>query len=116
MNLQFDLLTSMTTFPLRLMSVLGAIVSFVGVGFGGFLLIMRMINGAGWAAEGVFTLFAFLFILIGAQFIAMGVLGEYIGRIYYDVRGRPRYFVEHVAGKNSLGREIDDREILEVMI
>jgi len=114
-NLQFDLLTSMTTFPLRLMSVLGAAVSFIGVGFGAFL-IMRMIYGAGWAAEGVFTLFAFLFILIGAQFIAMGVLGEYIGRIYYDVRGRPRYFVQHVAGRNSQGREIEDREILEVMV
>ena len=73
------------------MSVLGAAVSFIGVGFGAFL-IMRMIYGAWWAAEGVFTLFAFLFILIGAQFIAMGVLGEYIGRIYYDVRGRHRYF------------------------
>ncbi|RKY10076.1 MAG: undecaprenyl-phosphate 4-deoxy-4-formamido-L-arabinose transferase [Planctomycetota bacterium] len=115
-NLQFDLLTSMTTFPLRLMSVLGAVVSFVGVGFGAFLLVMRMIYGPGWAAQGVFTLFAFLFILIGAQFIAMGVLGEYIGRIYYDVRGRPRYFVQHVAGKNSRRRGIEDKEIPEVMI
>ena len=98
-NLQFDLLTSMTTFPLRLLSLLGGITSILGMGFGIFLLIMRVVHGAGWSAEGVFTLFAVLFIFTGAQFIAMGLLGEYIGRIYYDVRGRPRYVISHVKSK-----------------
>ncbi len=97
-NLQFDLLTSMTTFPLRLLNVLGIIISLFGVGFGLFLFIMRLIYGAEWAASGVFTLFAILFIFIGAQFLAMGLLGEYIGRIYSDVRARPRYFIERVVG------------------
>ncbi len=100
-NLQFDLLTSMTTFPLRLLSVLGGVTSIIGVGFGVFLLIMRVVHGPGWAAEGVFTLFAVLFILIGAQFVAMGLLGEYIGRIYHDVRARPRYFVHQVIGRRE---------------
>ena len=101
-NLQFDLLTGMTTFPLRLLSVLGTIISALGIGFGVFLFIMRWVKGPGWAAQGVFTLFAILFIFVGAQFIAMGLLGEYIGRIYQDVRGRPRYFIETVAGKSAL--------------
>ncbi len=101
-NLQFDLLTSMTTFPLRLLSVLGVLISLAGIGFGVFLFIMRLIRGAEWAAQGVFTLFALLFIFIGAQFVGMGLLGEYIGRIYYDVRARPRYFVEGVAGISRL--------------
>jgi undecaprenyl-phosphate 4-deoxy-4-formamido-L-arabinose transferase len=96
--LQFDLLTSMTTFPLRVLSILGGIISVAGIGFGVFLLIMRIYYGAEWAAEGVFTLFAVLFIFVGAQFVAMGLLGEYIGRIYYDVRARPRYFVEKISG------------------
>lgn len=95
-NLQFDLLTSMTTFPLRLLSVLGGLTSIAGVGFGFFLLAMRLVFGSQWAAEGVFTLFAILFIFIGAQFVGMGLLGEYIGRIYHDVRARPRYFVHQV--------------------
>lgn len=99
-NLQFDLLTSMTTFPLRLLSVIGAIISIVGVGFGILLLVMRLIFGSDWAAQGVFTLFAILFIFIGAQFVGMGLLGEYLGRIYYDVRGRPRYFVQKIVGRN----------------
>ncbi len=105
-NLQFDLLTSMTTFPLRLLSVIGTLISLVGIGFGVFLFVMRLIYGATWAAEGVFTLFAILFIFIGAQFIGMGLLGEYLGRIYYDVRGRPRYFVQHVVGRNSKEEQI----------
>jgi undecaprenyl-phosphate 4-deoxy-4-formamido-L-arabinose transferase len=99
-NLQFDLLTSMTTFPLRLLSVIGTLISLVGIGFGVFLFVMRLIYGATWSAEGVFTLFAILFIFIGAQFIGMGLLGEYLGRIYYDVRGRPRYFVQQIVGRN----------------
>lgn len=99
-SLQFDLLTSMTTFPLRLLSVLGTLISALGIGFGIFLLIMRFVEGPDWAAQGVFTLFAILFIFIGAQFVAMGLLGEYIGRIYYDVRARPRYFVQKVVGRN----------------
>ena len=100
-NLQFDLLTSMTTFPLRVLSVLGGVISAAGVGFGIFLLIMRLVYGSDWAAEGVFTLFAILFIFIGAQFIGMGLLGEYIGRIYDDVRARPRYFVHRVVGRKT---------------
>jgi undecaprenyl-phosphate 4-deoxy-4-formamido-L-arabinose transferase len=101
-KLQFDLLTTMTTFPLRLLSALGGIMSAVGMGFGLFLLIMRLAYGSKWAAEGVFTLFAILFIFVGAQFIAMGLLGEYIGRIYHDVRGRPRYFVQQIVGRSRL--------------
>ncbi len=97
-SLQFDLLTSMSTFPLRLLSLTGCLVAAGGMGFGLFLMAMRLIYGAAWAVEGVFTLFSPLFVLIGAQFIAMGLLGEYIGRIYQDVRGRPRYFVEKVVG------------------
>jgi len=100
-NLQFDLLTSMTTFPLRVLSVLGGVISAAGVGFGIFLLVMRLIYGPDWAAEGIFTLFAILFIFIGAQFIGMGLLGEYIGRIYDDVRARPRYFVHRVVGRKT---------------
>lgn len=99
-NLQFDLLTSMTTFPLRLLSIMGGVISVAGIGFGIFLLIMRFIYGAEWAAQGVFTLFAFLFVFTGAQFIGMGLLGEYIGRIYHDVRARPRYFVQEVIGRD----------------
>ena len=46
-------------------------------------------------------LFAVLFMFIGAQFVGMGLLGEYIGRIYNDVRARPRYFIQRVVRQNT---------------
>lgn len=101
-NLQFDLLTSITTFPLRLLSIFGVLISILGMSFGVLIMVMRLIRGAEWAAQGVFTLFAVLFIFVGAQFIAMGFLGEYIGRMYQDVRARPRYFVQSIQGTSQL--------------
>jgi len=98
-NLQFDLLTGMTTFPLRLLSVFGFLVAFAGLACAVALLVLRLIEGAEWAGQGVFTIFAVLFMFIGGQFIAMGLLGEYIGRIYHDVRGRPQFFIERVVGR-----------------
>lgn len=100
-NLQFDLLTSMTTFPLRLLSVLGGGIALLGFLFSFLLLAMRLFYGSAWAAEGVFTVFAVLFIFIGIQLLAMGLLGEYIGRIYNDVRARPRYFVREIISENK---------------
>jgi undecaprenyl-phosphate 4-deoxy-4-formamido-L-arabinose transferase len=100
-SLQFDLLTSMSTYPLRLLSFMGAIISMLGIGFGALLMVLRFIYGAAWAAEGTFTLFAILFVFVGAQFIGLGLLGEYIGRIYHDVRGRPRFFIQAIHGGNQ---------------
>ena len=98
-SLQFDLLTSITTFPLRVLTVVGVLISLLGMGFGVFLLVMRLIRGSEWAVQGVFTLFAVLFIFVGAQFIGLGLLGEYLGRVYYDVRARPRFFVDKITGR-----------------
>ncbi len=97
-SLQFDLLTSMSTFPLRLLSFMGAVIAVSGAGFGLLLMVLRFAYGSEWAAEGVFTLFAVLFFFIGAQFIGLGLLGEYIGRIYHDVRSRPRFFIQEIRG------------------
>jgi undecaprenyl-phosphate 4-deoxy-4-formamido-L-arabinose transferase len=101
-NLQFDLFTSTTTFPLRLLNVIGVILSGFGFGLGILILTMRLMHGPEWAASGVFTLFALLFIFVGAQFLGMGLLGEYVGRIYNDVRERPRYVISHITGKSRL--------------
>ncbi|OTA15823.1 undecaprenyl phosphate-L-Ara4FN transferase [Xenorhabdus vietnamensis] len=97
-NLMYDLLTCLTTAPLRLLSVVGSIIAITGFLLAVLLIALRFIFGSIWAAEGVFTLFAILFMFIGAQFVAMGLLGEYIGRIYNDVRARPRYFIQKVVG------------------
>lgn len=95
-NLMFDLVTCMTTTPLRMLSILGFGMAFLGVLFAFILIALRLIFGAEWAGEGNFVLFAVLFVFTGGQFIGMGLLGEYLGRMYSDVRARPRFFIERV--------------------
>lgn len=95
-NLQFDLVASFSDFPIKLIMYGGIFLSFLGVCFGVVLAIARLAYGAVWAAEGVFTLFAILFVFVGLQFFALGVLGEYIGRIYVEVRRRPEYVIEDI--------------------
>ncbi|MBL8896860.1 MAG: glycosyltransferase [Planctomycetes bacterium] len=107
-QLQFDLLTGMTTFPLRLLSIIGGAISIFGVGFSALLLALRLLYGPAWAVDGVFTLFALLFTFVGLQFVGMGLLGEYIGRIYHDVRARPRALVERVLGRREVSFEVGD--------
>jgi undecaprenyl-phosphate 4-deoxy-4-formamido-L-arabinose transferase len=109
LNLYFDLLVGTTTAPLRLLSVTGAVLALAGLAFAALLFVLRVIQGPEWAAEGVFTIFAVLFIFLGVQLIGMGVLGEYIGRISRDVQGRPRYIVRDVIGSGWSGKGGDPK-------
>jgi undecaprenyl-phosphate 4-deoxy-4-formamido-L-arabinose transferase len=95
-NLQFDLVSSFSDFPLKFIMYVGIGMAFLGVCLGAFLAIARLVYGASWAAQGVFTLFAILFAFVGLQFFALGVMGEYIGRIYREVRKRPEYMIERI--------------------
>ena len=67
--------------------------------------------GPDWAAYGVFTLFAFLFGFVGAQFIALGVLGEYIGRIFQVVRERPAYVLRDVPDEGAANADESPRKV-----
>ncbi|WP_448622732.1 undecaprenyl-phosphate 4-deoxy-4-formamido-L-arabinose transferase [Dickeya fangzhongdai] len=109
-NLMYDLVTCLTTTPLRLLSVVGSVIALSGFTLALLLILLRLFFGAAWAADGVFTLFAVLFSFIGAQFVGMGLLGEYIGRIYNDVRARPRYFIQRIVGNDPRFSEQDNEE------
>lgn len=98
-NLWFDLMTCMTTKPLRLLSIVGGTVATLGISLAILLFVLRLIYGSVWAAHGVFTLFAVMFSFMGVQLMGMGLLGEYVGRIYNEVRARPRYFIHKVIHK-----------------
>lgn len=97
-NLQFDLVASFSNLPMKLIMYGGIFMSLLGVFFGMFLAVARLLYGAQWAAEGIFTLFAVLFVFVGLQFFGLGVIGEYIGRIYREVRKRPEYVIENIHG------------------
>ncbi len=100
-SLQFDLVTSFSEFPLKLMLYMGFFMAFIGIDFGAFLAIARLYFGAPWAAQGVFTLFAVMFFLVGAQFLAFGIMGEYVGRIYREVKRRPAYTIRKTYQSNE---------------
>jgi undecaprenyl-phosphate 4-deoxy-4-formamido-L-arabinose transferase len=93
-KLNFDLMTGFSIVPMQLYSVAGIIVAILSVFFVVFLLIRRLMLGP--EAEGLFTLFAIAFFLIGLALFGIGLLGEYVGRIYEEVRRRPRYLVSAV--------------------
>ena len=109
-NLMYDLVTCLTTTPLRMLSVFGSIIAVLGFTLSVLLVVLRLAFGPQWAAEGVFMLFAVLFMFIGAQFVAMGLLGEYIGRIYTDVRARPRYFIQRVVSRDVVSTSKENQQ------
>ena len=96
LRLNFDLMTGFSLLPIQLVGIAGLVVAVFGLAFAAFLFLRRFIMGA--EAEGVFTLFAILFTFVGFQIFALGVLGEYIGRIYQEVRRRPRYVIRQIHG------------------
>lgn len=90
----FDLMTGFSVFPLQVFTMVGVLISLCSFAFVVFLMLRRFILGP--EVEGVFTLFAILFFLLGIVLFGLGVVGEYVGRIYQEVRKRPRFVVREV--------------------
>ncbi len=90
----FDLITGFSLFPLQVFTFIGISVSFISFIFVLFLSIRRIIIGP--EAEGIFTLFAILFFLMGIVLLGLGIVGEYVGRIYQEVRKRPRFVIRDI--------------------
>jgi len=87
-------MTGFSIAPLQAFSLLGIGVSILSLLFVCYLGWRRLTVGP--EAEGVFTLFAIVFFLIGILLFGIGLLGEYIGRIYSQTRSRPRYLIKAV--------------------
>ena len=104
-QLNFDLMTGFSTKPLQVFSLIGILISLLSIGFVVFLVIRRIVVGP--EAEGVFTLFGIAFFLIGITLFGIGLLGEYVGRIYEQVRKRPRFMIQAVLEQSDepLGRQ-----------
>lgn len=91
-DLSIDGITSFTTSPLRWSAILGILVSLAGFIYMLVIIIKTLINGVevpGYASTMVVILF-----LGGIQLIFLGVIGEYLGRAFYETKGRPLYFIE----------------------
>jgi undecaprenyl-phosphate 4-deoxy-4-formamido-L-arabinose transferase len=111
-RLNFDLVTGFSVVPLQWLSFIGVILSLGSAGLFVLLLIRRFVIGA--EVQGVFTLFAITFFLLGVIIFALGLLGEYIGRIYQQVRARPRYLVQTILEERH-GRPVATTPPVQVM-
>lgn len=93
-RLNFDLMTGFSVVPLQVFTLIGLVVSALSILFVIYLFIRRLIIGP--EAEGVFTLFAILFFLVGIGIMGLGIIGEYVGRIHNEVRRRPRFVIRKI--------------------
>lgn len=84
-------LTSFTTLPLRIWSVIGGMVALLALAYGAWITLDTLLFGAD--LEGWPTLAAGILLFSGVQLMSIGILGEYIGRIYEEVKQRPTYLL-----------------------
>lgn len=94
LRLNFDLMTGFSLLPLQVFTILGILIAGLSGLFVVYMFLRRLWIGP--EVEGVFTLFAILFFLMGICLLGLGIMGEYIGRIYQEVRQRPRYVIKEI--------------------
>lgn len=98
-GLALDGVTSFSVVPLRLISWLGFLVFLFTIVMSGYVLWMRLFTDdavPGWAS----TMFPVYF-LGGVQILCLGVIGEYLGKLYAESKGRPRFLIEEIAHQSS---------------
>ncbi|MES1998552.1 MAG: glycosyltransferase [Pseudomonadota bacterium] len=98
-RLNFDLVTGFSLVPLQMFSMVGLVLSLLSGLLVVYLGLRRIFLGP--EVDGVFTLFAIVFFLLGVVLFGIGLLGEYTGRIYQQVRQRPRYLIEAVLEQDA---------------
>lgn len=96
-RLNFDLITGFSLVPLQLFTLFGMIVSALSAILVAYMVVRRLIVGP--EAEGLFTLFAILIFLVSVVITGIGIVGEYLGRIFQTLSQRPRYIVREIIQK-----------------
>jgi glycosyltransferase involved in cell wall biosynthesis len=92
--------TAFSTLPLRLWSGLGGLIALSAMGYGGWIVVDRLVNGnpvPGWP-----TVVVSLMFFSGVQLLSIGILGEYVGRIFTEVKRRPIYLLRESAGRGRI--------------
>lgn len=98
-NLALEGLTSFSTFPLRVWTYLGLMVAAISFLYGTWMIMDKLVWGN--SVPGYPSILVSVLFLGGVQLIGIGVLGEYIGRIYIETKKRPRYLIKESKGKKE---------------
>ena len=111
-DLAITAITAFSSTPLRLASFAGLIVSALAIAFAGYILLERLVWGQ--AIPGFATLALSVLLLSGLQLLAIGVVGEYVGRIFVEVKRRPNYIVSETVDSRdaALVEEDGDESVL----
>ena len=109
-----DGLFSFSDLPLQWIAVVGAVISVVSFGYAGLLVVIRLAQLAGFFTsldvKGFTTLAVAVFCLSGIQLLSLGVVGQYLARIYRETKGRPLYIVETILASDEPGRVQQSRK------
>lgn len=103
MNLAMNGITSYTTAPLRLATVLGIMVSIIAFAYLTYIIVMT--NLFGDPVQGYPTIMVTMLFLGGVQLLGLGIIGEYLGRVFNEVKNRPNYFINSYNGKKESERK-----------
>jgi glycosyltransferase involved in cell wall biosynthesis len=98
-NFALDGIFSFSFLPLKVWSYVGLVISFLSLLYASFLVIRTIIEGVD--VPGYASLMVAILFLGGIQLITLGIVGEYIGRVYEEVKGRPLYLIRDVYGLNT---------------
>jgi glycosyltransferase involved in cell wall biosynthesis len=101
MNLAIEGITSFSTAPLRVSTVVGAVFAVAAMIYGGFIMVRTMVFGVD--LPGYASVFVAVVFMGGVQLLSLGVLGEYVGRIYMESKQRPVYVVRAVVERAAAG-------------
>jgi glycosyltransferase involved in cell wall biosynthesis len=93
-NFAVDGLTSFSIAPLRIASLAGVLASLIGFCYAAFLVVRTLVYGAD--VPGYASLMVVMMVLGGAQLLCLGLVGEYLGRLYVEAKGRPLYLVSDI--------------------
>lgn len=96
-RLNFDLITGFSLLPLQIFTLFGMAISGLSALLVAYMLLRRLIVGP--EAEGLFTLFAILFFLVSVVITGIGIIGEYLGRIFQTLSHRPRFVIRQIIDK-----------------
>lgn len=102
-KLAVDGLTAFTTWPLRAAGVVGSVLSLLAFAYGAYLTVTYLIEGH--PVEGWTTIVVGMMLFAGLQLLSLGMLGEYIGRIFEEVKHRPLFIVKRRTGQGLPARD-----------